>query len=354
MEDIGLVNAWLQDLIKVGYKFPEIMEKRNYDKIIESDKVIYGRNGHMPVIFYANEQPSSSMVSAVMFNRTDLTNADLMESFLRLTCNDLYLTGTYTHKLSAVESTTLAILVVGVTRVTTIPYIEAIHRPIHVNILYCTSGNHSDFFHSWKLSNIQVPDSVTALNCLNAAISMKNVAYGYIYISESSLLLSQDIAALGHPWLAHITHENGNTHTAAACDVGSPAISKILHSSPAISAMLHEANSHSIIDVSINTVANCLKASNNKRQISLLHVPKQVAFFVNLLTHTTISQMKCNVETLLSCVMLSVDTYTVFIENQNYSDTSRNFLHTSYFDYGAVKYKGNVNNKIFCKLVGTQ
>ena len=178
--DVDAAKAWLNDLIRIGYK-PPVLNKAKDVCIQSHDKE--------SVYYYGEEQGTTMFHTPDTFVPQATTGKTLIDSRLAGTCSGKSSSLRFSPKSSPVRDKLLIIDVADI--YDTIPLLDAWYRPQVSQILYCGNGvsGIEEMSKKWMVSIIApAPGRVSSMSgCLYLASKMGYKVKGYIYVQKDML-----------------------------------------------------------------------------------------------------------------------------------------------------------------------
>lgn len=170
--DVDWLNAWVDDLNDIEYKFPDLEVS---DENINEDVVFFPREQDTSF----NHNPSLEPLSSLLpFNRVVQTVSKVCGS-------------NYTVAWNPEKFNNDTLLVIGLTsgQIEKIPLLDAVYRPYYSNVIYCTSIKPTDTF---SVSILQTK-SVDVLSCLKNVYELGYTVKSYIYANEEFLFFPKSL-----------------------------------------------------------------------------------------------------------------------------------------------------------------
>lgn len=187
--DADLVDAWIGDLISVGYELPEMSSTANGPCI---------SSNMLKIIYFPIEQLTSQSHDNMLRFVPQSVNHDAVRQKLSEWCGPAYVRFSKSAmKENQIHTDILLIVSVRDKFEIIVPVLEILYKPNFPRILYCTEQQVSDdFVLQWKTSVLLLKEAVSAVSCILSAHRMHYNVTGYLYTTDFIWLKAEHVHVL--------------------------------------------------------------------------------------------------------------------------------------------------------------
>ncbi|CAM1154247.1 Uncharacterised protein g11134 [Pycnogonum litorale] len=178
--DSTMLSLWLKDLVKVGYKFPEIVQRNTVELANNSLSDI--------LLFHPSEIRFKSESSL------PLANISRLKSTLRQVCGDSLPKYNFTYKLNATFKPMfpklLMILTFNLKHLRVLPLLEIIYKVQFPNVIVCANGDDDrELANEWRYSlystkTYRYMNTTNSPECISRVLKLGYKVTGIIHIQD--------------------------------------------------------------------------------------------------------------------------------------------------------------------------